>query len=365
MIDRDCGDPTEINSPSDIPKNRQQIYNIRKGLSDKMKCRNTGKVTTPDCTRLLAFMCSDVFLRNVSFVQRTKHKQGKEYTNKSPYIYPNTFAATENALEWTKQYCQPSASIRSLLGIDMTYKVGPFYTTIISFAHPMFVYRNDDQKHPTIFAGMMTSTTRDETDYNYLATQLGTQGIKTLIYGTDGEYALEKGMENKFPIEGVEAGRKSIKLRCFNQVRDNLEAELKELGIKDYRSIVDSILGREFGDARIDGLVDCETVDFREKYAEEAKTWPSEFQMYMESRKLWVRPLKETLLLCMGRDTTVAGGLGDPPNKFDNQRAESLNNVFKEAADNRFVDQSAVHTIQGGFQAHTCHCGRKEPSEEA
>lgn len=33
----------------------------------------------------------------------------------------------------------------------------------------------------------------------------------------------------------------------------------------------------------------------------------------------------------MGREIRVAAGLGNPPNKFDNQRAESMNNVLKES----------------------------------
>ena len=50
----------------------------------------------------------------------------------------------------------------------------------------------------------MTSTTRDTDDYQYLATKLKSSGVKTLIYGTDGELALEKGFENVFPIQGVD-----------------------------------------------------------------------------------------------------------------------------------------------------------------
>lgn len=33
----------------------------------------------------------------------------------------------------------------------------------------------------------------------------------------------------------------------------------------------------------------------------------------------------------MGREIRVAAGLGNQPNKFDNQRAESMNNVLKES----------------------------------
>lgn len=45
----------------------------------------------------------------------------------------------------------------------------------------------------------------------------------------------------------------------------------------------------------------------------------------------------------MGREIRVAAGLCNPPNKFDNRRAESMNNVLKESLGSRFLDQSSVH----------------------
>lgn len=78
--------------------------------------------------------------------------------------------------------------------------------------------RGDSQKHPTIFAGMATSTGRQKEDCMYLASQLKSNGIEKLIYGKDGELALELGFEAVFPIEDVPLSIRSIKLRCFNHV---------------------------------------------------------------------------------------------------------------------------------------------------
>jgi hypothetical protein len=47
----------------------------------------------------------------------------------------------------------------------------------------------------------------------------------------------------------------------------------------------------------------------------------------------------------MGKDVRIAAGFGNPPNKYTNQRAESMNNVLKEALGNRYTDQSAVHDL--------------------
>ena len=48
--------------------------------------------------------------------------------------------------------------------------------------------------------------------------------------------------------------------------------------------------------------------------------------------------MKMTLKLCMMKSTRIAAGLGNPPNKWDNQQTESLNNVIKEAAEIQVTD---------------------------
>ncbi len=45
----------------------------------------------------------------------------------------------------------------------------------------------------------------------------------------------------------------------------------------------------------------------------------------------------------MLKPTRTAAGLGNPPNKWDNQRTESLKNVIKEAAENQVTDQASIH----------------------
>jgi hypothetical protein len=62
-------------------------------------------------------------------------------------------------------------------------------------------------------------------------------------------------MEHVFPIEGVEPAMRSIKLRCFKHVKDNLKAKLIELAVTN-KDIIKDILGQESGGIRTEGLVD-------------------------------------------------------------------------------------------------------------
>ncbi len=73
------------------------------------------------------------------------------------------------------------------LHIDMTYKCGPFYVTILSMPNPMFVYK-ETHKHPSVFVGMTTTSGNEYDDYQFLASSIKRFGqIKSLIYGTDGK----------------------------------------------------------------------------------------------------------------------------------------------------------------------------------
>lgn len=331
LIDKQS--PQNRTSPSDLPRDRQQVYNLKKKSNVAFKARNTGRVAAPDFSKLVASMDNDGFVKNIDFASRERCKR----------IHPNTFAATHNTLTWTKTFCNPDAQHKSQLGIDMTYKVGPFFTTCLSFPHPMFVHKGDQQKHPTVFTGMSTSTGRQKEDYMYLAGQLKANGIEKMIYGTDGELALELGMEAIYPIEGVKQSNQSIKLRCFNHVKDDLDVELKKYPTLEKESVIKSLLGKEFNGKRVPGLVDSN--NFEEDYRHLSAQWPTNFKKYIESKELKVRSLKETFRKCMGREIRITAGLGNPPNKYDNQRAESINSTLKESLGSHFVDQASVHDL--------------------
>ena len=57
------------------------------------------------------------------------------------------------------------------------------------------------------------------------------------------------------------------------------------------------------------------------------------------------RPLKDTMKACMLKPVRIAAGLGNPPNKWTNQRTEPINLVLKEVAGNQVTDQTTIHEI--------------------
>ena len=113
---------------------------------------------------------------------------------------PRIFAAPDTHLAWLKNYCN-AANPKSVVGIDMTYKIGPYYVTTLVMQMPIFVWKDRPNHHPGIVAALSISVCKQEDDYLYLSQQLKAHGkLETLVYGTDGEVAMENAFEQTFPV---------------------------------------------------------------------------------------------------------------------------------------------------------------------
>ena len=94
------------------------------------------------------------------------------------------------------------------------------------------------------------------------------------------------------------------------------------------------------------GLVDCSTEeDFERELKVLEQQWPSQFTEWLHTREGRLRPLSESMKKCMLRPVRVAAGLGNPPNKWQNQRAEACNNVIKEEISRQKTDQVTIHEL--------------------
>ena len=122
---------------------------------------------------------------------------------------------------------------------------------------------------------MMTSTKRNVQDYSLLASQFKSRCGDSLIYGTDGELALETAFENVFPIfpPGHNAHKASIHLRCFNHMHDDMKRKLQEMESNNADQIIKSILGTEFNGQRQGWFVEQDFPNFNKAYEKAAKGW--------------------------------------------------------------------------------------------
>ena len=174
---------------------------------------NTGKPKTADFGKL------NIFLLKGDFVKDIANRSNPE----KDYLQPSVFATTDTHMNWIKAYClaeNPKAVFRA----DMTYKCGLFYVTPVTMKHPMFVKKNDPLSHPGVVVALATSATKEYEDHKFLAEKIKKfVAGKPIVYGTDGELAIEKAFEKEFPIEDAASAKQSVHLPCFVHVETDME----------------------------------------------------------------------------------------------------------------------------------------------
>ena len=157
---------------------------------------------------------------------------------------------------------------------------------------------------------------------------------------------METGFEKVFPIHGTSSSDANIHLRCFDHFETNILKKLTELKVPSPRQteIARELLGSKHDGRRIVNLVDW-TSD--EQFAKELKVterqWPEEFTKWLHSSEGHLRPSSESMKKCMLRPVCVPAGLGNPPNKWQNQRTKAYNNFIKEEIFRQKTDQMAMH----------------------
>ena len=112
------------------------------------------------------------------------------------------------------------------------------------------------------------------------------------------------------------------------------------------KEIIRELLGAEHNGKRVMGLVDSPTEEDLEKELKVAeRQWPKKFVEWLHSSEGRLRPLSESMKKCMLRPVRVAAGLGNPPNKWQNQTTEACNNVIKEEISRQKTDQVTIHEL--------------------
>ena len=93
------------------------------------------------------------------------------------------------------------------------------------------------------------------------------------------------------------------------------------------------------------GLVNVEDDEFENEWQKVQEQIPAPFAEWMKSTKGRLRSHVDTIHKCMLRSVRIHAGLGNPPNKYDTQRNEFLNNVIKEELERKAVDQTRIHDL--------------------
>ena len=80
-----------------------------------------------------------------------------------------------------------------------------------------------------------------------------------MVYGTDGEMAIENGFETHFPIDGPIFSQRNIHLRCKSHLSNDMEIFCKDNGINEETGgeLSAQILGYKSNGMRALGIIDA------------------------------------------------------------------------------------------------------------
>ena len=163
------GGAFNLSSASEVARDRTQVYNTLRNIS-RQKSRNADHPKYTDYHKLQMSLSQGGYIKSVEYVSNDNNK-----------IKPRVFATTDSLMKWTGQFCSTSRK-SSQLGIDMTYKCGPFYITAGSFPHPSFVWKNNSYSHPTVVAFVSAHLKKEADIINLLLQNLKTKRKKIALF---------------------------------------------------------------------------------------------------------------------------------------------------------------------------------------
>jgi len=196
-----AGGAVGCESVSDLPRNRQQVKNVRANLSEDIK--------------------TDEFLGPLDLCQRENYLRNLQWTP-SPRVVVSYDAVLD---EIVKNCCQITSSCG--LSIDTAYGIGNKFVTSITYEHAQLLLNCDTGKRASLPGPAMFHVYERKEDFVYFAQTLVQQDDKfenVNFVGADCSGALNGFLQ---PLKGA------VLVLCAKHVRDNIEMQLNSLRIED------------------------------------------------------------------------------------------------------------------------------------
>ena len=307
-------------SLGELPRNRDQISNMRRSINSKLP------------------MCSSKGLRDPLFMVM---EQCKMCESGDKFVRVVTASPEPMSLLATDQQLSDLVCFATnpnkfcVLSIDPTFSLGDFSVTCIAYRH-LLVIDSRTGESPIMLGPMLVHQRKLYATYHFFASSLIgiTPGLaKVLAFGTDGEEAVVKAFKQQFSF--------AIHLRCFRHMKQDTQRKLNvDMGFPAdaISEIIAHIFGRKDGPTFFEGLVDAHSeAEFDAKLCsltlkweelEELRNKKSENQItfYSWFKKYHAEEIKSTMI----RSVREAAGLGDPPSEFCTNDSEAINSALKQ-----------------------------------
>ena len=157
---------------------------------------------------------------------------------------PMCILASDQQLMDIERFC--TGDFTSVLSIDPTFNLGPFYITPTMYHNMLVTTKNANIAGAHIQTKMFRP-------FHYLAStlvRLNPRLVNLKLFGTDGEPELIKAFSICFP--------KVVHLTCTNHLRQNIKDKLRSLNIPQtvWKEFLADIFGKKVGTHFEHGLVD-------------------------------------------------------------------------------------------------------------
>ena len=246
-VDNAKGGIMNAESAGSLPRNRQQISNIRRMVTagnTERRRRNTSGAR--DELSAVMEMCL-----NQSHVPETAYVRKVQGA-------PDTMCvlATNHQLRELERNATNTAMYK-IVSIDPTFNLGAFDVTVMTHEHGL-VKSKRTGKHPIVMGPILIHRRKQFSNYYYFMSslvELRPSLSEIQAFGTDGEIALQQGMSK--PCHSAKF------LRCFGHFKTNIKDKLSSLGVaKQYHStFLRDIFGHDTDALHHEGLVDSDNED--------------------------------------------------------------------------------------------------------
>ena len=295
-------------SGCDLPRDRRQIYNAKmasKASADKTSKSDCKKDTLAQVMQMCKDTCSstDAFIRSVEAAPE-----------------PMCVLATDQQLCDLERFCLGTPS--SVLSVDPTFNLGPFYVTPISYHNLLVKTKNGN--HPIMLGPVLIHQTKKFQPFHYFASTLIWLNPKLVSLK-----AFIKAFHVCFP--------NAAHLRCINHMRQNVKDKLRNLRVPQgvMKDFLDDIFGKQIGSHFEDGLVNAKSESaFRDSLNRLKCQWNnlerscSSGNTDPEFHSWFCKFKAEDIVNCCLLAIRVKAG-ADSQHLFTTNSSESLNHVIK------------------------------------
>ena len=163
----------------DLPRDRRQVYNFK----------SANKIKLEKQSMTCGLPCSDTLAHIKSQCKETSSGSDAFIHSIEAAPEPMCVLATDKQLNDLQCFCTDSPS--SVLSINPTFNLGPFYVTPMTY-HNLLV-KTERGNHPIILGPILIHQTKTFQPFHYFAStliRLNPELVKLKAFGTDGESEL-------------------------------------------------------------------------------------------------------------------------------------------------------------------------------